>query len=66
MPTITVYRGDLPKIVGILIKHGIRNFKIMFTHPNLKLGVLIRIPVLNRAMHRVNKFIMKNKVLISW
>lgn len=71
MPTITVRRGDLPEIVGILIKYKM-SFKIIFTHPKIEriIRATIKIPVLNKAiwkvMDRANKLIMKDKVLITW
>ncbi|MEM2100351.1 MAG: hypothetical protein QXP45_03315 [Thermoproteota archaeon] len=71
MPIVTVDGGDLPEIVGILIKYKM-SFKIIFTHPNIEriLRATIKIPVLNKAiwkvMDKANSTIMKNKVLISW
>ena len=72
MHTITVSRSDLPKAIDIIMyKYKLKNFEVIFMHPNLEkmLRVIIRIPILNKpttkAIHKINSYIMKNNVIIK-
>ena len=73
MHTITVSKSDLPKAIDIIMyKHKLKSFKVVFIHPNLEkiLRIAIRIPLLNKplteAIHKINSYILKDKVIIMF